>query len=171
MEQRVGSNSRSVSRIQAYFETSKDRYYTAAQGFKKAADQISLLIYKDANYQSVIFPLILLYKNLIVNQLKDIVLQKHHANPNHHNILNLWQDVKEIITEESWKYPHRFEIDSERIINIFCEIDDISFNFLTGFEIGEIDNGGNFVRLKNQIEKFSDGLEMISRYCRNKICA
>lgn len=130
-----------------------NKYQLAAAGFRKAVNFLisKVIIDGEKDSLSLTYPIIFNSSNLIINQLKDIYVQQFQVQPCHHNILNLWHDVKEIVKKKNLLEANSLE-EADKIINKFSEIDDITLN---------INDQLNIIQLNKEIGSLSSNLSKI----------
>jgi len=155
-----------------------------SEGYKKAADILSLKIQEDRMFiDFLIYPLVFLYRHHIELELKIIILEGNDLINNqkverhHHKLQNLWDDAKKII-KELW--PDGPQNDLQAVENVVLQLseldpDSMSFRYDRDKEGKKPNPELKFLNVKkfsqviNNISSFFNGVgTAISVYADNK---
>jgi predicted nucleotidyltransferase len=120
----------------AWIHPSSINFVVYADSYKRAADHlVKEAIRKHKEQDSLIYPILFLYRQHIELQMKYIIRtwyrRRKNEAPNymHHNLERLWQGCREII-EEAWPSGDSDDVDIvEEVIHELAEADPGSFTF------------------------------------------
>ncbi|KAA0226940.1 hypothetical protein EDS67_18675 [candidate division KSB1 bacterium] len=146
-----------------------------SEGYRDAADKLVEYAKTDqTSIDSLIFPILFLYRHYIELALKEIILAatlylgKQHKSIKSHNLTQLWQRVKELISEVELDIPIDEMIAIENQISQFDMLDNSSETFRY-----PVDKQGNvFKKLSDyvNVENVREIVDGLHTWCFGLVC-